>query len=249
MTDLFDADLSTDELFARRDEPACRERLIEAYMPLARSLALKYAHTGQSHDDLFQVACTSLIGAVDRFDPARGYQFQSFAVPTILGELKRYHRDRGWSVRVPRRLQETGLVVKGAVPFLCQELGRSPTVSEIAEYTGLTDEDVLEAMEAQQSYSSVSIDVPPSEDGTSAIADRLTADDDGIESVEQWADLGPLLRRLSPRDRRIVALRFFADQTQSEIAETVGLSQMHVSRLLRGAVDFLRRELETAKAN
>ena len=246
MTDLFDPDLSTDELFARRDEPGCRERLIEAYMPLARSLAMRYAHTGQSRDDLFQVACTSLIGAVDRFDPTRGYQFQSFAVPTILGELKRHHRDRGWSVRVPRRLQEAGLVVKGAVPFLCQELGRSPTVSEIAQSTGLTTEDVLEAMEAQQSYASLSIDVPQNEDGFSAITERLAADDEGIESAERWADLAPLLRQLSPRDREIVALRFFAEKTQAEIAETVGLSQMHVSRLLRSAVDSLRDELATA---
>ena len=233
--------ISADELFERRDEPGVRDELIAKYMPLAESLARRYQHAGQPIEDLVQVACIGLINAVDRFDGDRGVSFQSYAVPTILGELKRYHRDRGWAIRVPRRLQEHALMVKNAVPVLAQELGRSPTLKEIGEHTGMSEEEVLEALDAQEAYTSVSLDAPAEWDGeSSSLAERLAADDTDLELTEDWAEFTPHLRRLSARERRIILLRFFGDRTQSEIADELGISQMHVSRLLSRALDSLR---------
>jgi RNA polymerase sigma-B factor len=230
-----------DELFSRRDEPGVRDELIEQYLPLAQSLARRYQHAGQPIEDLVQVACIGLINAVDRFDGSRGVSFQSYAVPTILGELKRYHRDRGWSIRVPRRLQEHALMVKNAVPILCQELHRSPTVKEIGDHTGLAEEEVLEALDAQEAYTSVSLDATLDWDGeSSSLADRLAAEDVDLELTEDWAEFIPHLKRLPARERRIILLRFFGDRTQSEIADELGISQMHVSRLLSRAIDSLR---------
>jgi RNA polymerase sigma-B factor len=234
-------DFAPDELFARRDEPGVRDQLIERFMPLAESLARRYQHAGQPIEDLSQVACIGLINAVDRFDGERGVSFQSYAVPTILGELKRYHRDKGWSIRVPRRLQEHALMVKNAVPILCQELGRSPNIPEIGEHTGLSAEEVLEALDAQDAYTSVSLDAPSDWEGeSSTLADRLASDDTDLELTEDWAEFMPHLRKLPARERRIIVLRFFGDRTQSEIAEELGISQMHVSRLLSRALESLR---------
>jgi RNA polymerase sigma-B factor len=230
-----------DELFANRDDPVVRDRLIERFMPLAESLARRYQHAGQPIEDLVQVACIGLINAVDRFESDRGVSFQSYAVPTILGELKRYHRDRGWAIRVPRRLQEHALMVKNAVPLLCQELGRSPTVHEIGGHTGLSEEEVLEALDAQEAYTSVSLDASVDWDGESSpLAERLAAEDVDLELTEDWAEFMPHLKRLPVRERRIIVLRFFGDRTQSEIAEELGISQMHVSRLLSRALQSLR---------
>lgn len=233
-------DIPTGELFLRRPDPAARERLIEHYLPLANNLARRYQRSGQPLEDLVQIASIGLIKAVDGFDPERGASFESYAIPTILGELKRYHRDRGWAVRMPRRLQEHALKLKDAVPRLSQELGRSPTIAEIAERAALTEEDVLEALDAQDAYASLSLDAPIDESGESAtLADRVATDDD-LETVEEWAEFEPHLRRLPERERRIIVLRFFKDWTQSEIAEDLGISQMHVSRLLAQTLQALR---------
>src|SRR5947209_4889396 len=212
--------LAAEDLFARREEPGVRDELVERFMPLAESLARRYQHAGQPLEDLVQVACIGLINAVDRYDTTRGVSFQSYAVPTILGELKRYHRDRGWSIRVPRRLQEHALMVKNAVPVLCQDIGRSPTLSEIGSHTGLSEEEVLEALDAQEAYTSVSLDASLDWDGeSSTLAERLAAEDTALEVTEDWAEFMPHLKRLAARERRIVVLRFFGDRTQSEIAE------------------------------
>lgn len=235
-----DSDLTTEELFDRRHEPAARDTIVEHFLPLAQNLARRYQRSGQPLDDLVQIASIGLIKAVDRYDPTRGVSFESYAVPTILGELKRYHRDRGWSVRMPRRLQELALLLKDAVPRLSQELRRSPTIEEIADHTGLMTEEVLEALDAQDAYASLSLDAPLDEHSESAtLADRVSIDDD-LEIVEDWVEFEPHLRRLSERERRIIVLRFFKDWTQSEIAEELGISQMHVSRLLSQTLKALR---------
>jgi RNA polymerase sigma-B factor len=235
----------SDELFERREEPTVRGELIERYLPLAQNLARRYQRSGQPLEDLVQIASIGLIKAVDGYDPNRGVSFESYAVPTILGELKRYHRDRGWSVRVPRRLQEHALRLKDAVPRLSQELGRSPTIAEIARHADLNEEEVLEALDAQEAYASLSLDAPMDDSGEGAtLADRVATDDD-LEIVEEWAEFEPHLRQLPERERRIIILRFFKDWTQSEIAEELGISQMHVSRLLSQTLRTLRDAVQT----
>ncbi len=229
------------ELFAKKDEPGVRDRLIEHYVPLTQSLARRYQHSGQPLDDLVQVASIGLVKSVDRFDPARGVTFESYAIPTILGELKRYHRDLGWSVRMPRRLQEQTLLIKDSVPVLSQDLGRSPTIAEIAEHSHLTEEEVLEAMDAQDAYASISLDAPMDEGSeSSSLSNRLAFVDSDFEVAEDWAEFEPHLRALPERERTILVLRFFRDWTQSQIAEELGISQMHVSRLLSQTLRKLR---------
>ncbi len=240
-TERLDTDRSIYELFERREEPAVRDELIENYIPLAESLARRYQHSGQPIDDLVQVASIGLVKAVDRFDPSRGVTFESYAIPTILGELKRYHRDQGWSVRMPRRLQEHTLLIKDAVPALSQELGRSPTIKEIADHAQLSEEEVLEAMDAQDAYASISLDAPIDDDSDSAtLSDRLSTDAEEYDTAEEWAEFEPHLRALPERERQIIILRFFRDWTQSQIAEELGISQMHVSRLLSQTLQKLR---------
>lgn len=230
------------ELFDRREQPGVRDELIENFLPLAESLARRYQHSGQPLDDLVQVASIGLLKAVDRFDPGRGVTFESYAIPTILGELKRYHRDQGWSVRMPRRLQEHTLLIKDAVPVLAQDLGRSPTIAEIAAHAQLSEEEVLEAMDAQDAYASISLDAPIDEDSEgSTLSDRLSTDVEEFEIAEEWAEFEPHLQRLPERERRILVLRFFRDWTQSQIAEDLGISQMHVSRLLSQTLLKLRQ--------
>ncbi len=240
-TERLDTDRSIYELFERREETAVRDELIENYIPLAESLARRYQHSGQPIDDLVQVASIGLVKAVDRFDPSRGVTFESYAIPTILGELKRYHRDQGWSVRMPRRLQEHTLLIKDAVPALSQELGRSPTIKEIADHAQLSEEEVLEAMDAQDAYASISLDAPIDDDSDSAtLSDRLSTDAEEYDTAEEWAEFEPHLRALPERERQIIILRFFRDWTQSQIAEELGISQMHVSRLLSQTLQKLR---------
>ena len=232
------------ELFDRREEPGVRDELVEQYLPLAESLARRYQHSGQPLDDLVQVASIGLLKAIDRFDPERGVTFESFAIPTILGELKRYHRDRGWSVRMPRRLQEHTLLIKDAVPLLSQDLGRSPTISEIAAHAHLSQEEVLEAMDAQDAYASISLDAPIDEESEgSSLSDRLSTDVEEYEIAEEWAEFEPHLNALPDRERRILVLRFFRDWTQSQIADELGISQMHVSRLLSQTLQRLREAI------
>lgn len=233
--------------FDRREKNGNRERLGEHYLPLAEGLARRYLHCGQPMEDLVQVACIGLVKAIDRFDTARGVSFESYAVPTILGELKRYHRDRGWSVRMPRQLQEHALMVKDAIPELAQELGQSPTVPEVAEHTQLSEEDVLEALDAQDAYASISLDAPLNENGESlTLAELISTEDEELDVAEEWAECVPHLRNLPDRERRLIELRFFRDRTQSEIAEVLGISQMHVSRLLSQTIETLRERVGAA---
>jgi len=218
--------------------------VVGRFLPLARQLAAGYARTNESFDDLFQVACLGLVNAVDRFDSTRGIAFSSYAVPTILGELKRYFRDKTWSVRVPRDLQELGLGVERAGERLTARLGRPPTVDEVADAVGAAREAVLEAREALSAYHAGSL-----EESRSGRADDdpllsvLGCDEDGYDRVEQRVLLDGMLRRLTRRERDIVRLRFVDDLTQTKIAEEVGLSQMQVSRVLRRSLDRLREFL------
>lgn len=241
--DLSEPEVLVHELFRSRDDPGAREELVAHYLPLAESLARRYQHSGQPLDDLIQVASIGLLKALDRFDQERGVSFESYAIPTILGELKRYHRDQGWSVRMPRRLQEQTLLIKDAIPLLSQDLGRSPTIREISNHTHLSEEEVLEAMDAQDAYASVSLDAPIDSDSDGTLSDRLASDAEEYELAEEWAEFEPHLRALPERERRILMLRFFGDWTQSRIAEELGISQMHVSRLLSQTLARLREAL------
>ena len=227
-------------------DAAAREELVERFLPLARQLARRYQRTNEPLDDLMQVASVGLVKAIDRFDPKRGTAFSTYAVPTILGELKRYFRDSGWAVHVPRGMQERVLEVNRAVTELSRTLGRSPTPAELASETDLTLEEVLEAMEAATAHDSVALDAPRSseEDEGESVAERLGAVDPGYELAEYSATLGPELSALPERDRLVLHLRFVEDLTQSEIAERIGVSQMHVSRLIRAALAKLRSEID-----
>jgi RNA polymerase sigma-B factor len=227
------------------DEEA-RRILIERMMPLVRSLARRYANRGEPLDDLEQVGCVGLIKAVDRFDVDRELRFSTFAVPTILGEIKRHFRDRAWSVRVSRGLQELSARVGREVDRLSTRLGRSPTIQDLARATGATTEQVLEALLGAQAYSTVPLDEPLGEDGDPV--DRLGADDPAFAVAEERMELSAGLRALTERERRIVLLRFFAGLTQREIAERVGISQMHVSRLLRRSLERMGETLATDPA-
>ncbi len=229
-----------ERLFARLpDDPSARDEVIELYTPLARYLARRFEGRGEPLDDLIQVAMLGLINAVDRFDPSRDVRFSTYASVTVVGELKRHFRDKGWAVRVPRRLQEFGLNIGRAIAELSQELGRSPTVPELGERTGLSEEEVLEAMEAASAYTAQSLDAPVDEDGTTTL-ERLRDDDDSLDRMIGWASVAPAIRTIPPRERRILYLRFFHGHTQSEIARELGMSQMHVSRLLARSLQALR---------
>jgi len=233
--------------FARDPSPRVREELVERFMPLARRLAGRYAGGAEPFDDLVQVANMALVKAIDRFDPDRGTAFSTFAVPTILGELKRHFRDRGWSVHVPRDVQERILKVERAQSELPAKLGHPPTVAEIAEQLELTDEQVLEAMHASQGHHAISLDASsPTADGDepSPLGERIGERDLSFETVEYGAAIAPILDEISERDREVLHLRFVEDLTQSEIAERVGVSQMHVSRILRATLDKLREQVE-----
>jgi len=227
------------DLFGRLPDEGARSELVRRFLPLAEYLARRFSGRGESPDDLFQVASLGLLNAIDRFDTSREVQFSTYAAVTILGELKRHFRDKGWSVRVPRRLQELGLRINSVLPALYQELRRSPTIEELAERTGVSSEDVLEAMEASQAYSTTSLDTPATEDGAAPI-DVLGGDDPSIEVLEEWATIAPVVRELPKRERTVLYLRFFRGLTQSEIAEHVGVSQMHVSRILAQTLRTIR---------
>jgi RNA polymerase sigma-B factor len=219
-----------------------REELIERFVPLARQLASRYRHAGEPSEDLVQVACLGLLKAVDRYDPTRARGFVKYAVPTMLGELKRYFRDKGWSVRVPRATQELVLKVSDALGTLPAKLGRSPRPRDIAAAVGASVEEVLEAMEAATAYEATSLDAPRPGDGEDdgwTLADSLSSDEHGYEIVEISQALGDTLRAMPDRERMILRLRFEHDLTQAEIAERIGVSQMHVSRLLRRSLDRL----------
>ncbi len=233
--------------FARTRDERLRTELIEAHLGLAEYLARRFANRGEPLDDLVQVASTGLIKAVDRFEPERGLEFSTYATHTIVGELKRHFRDKGWAVRVPRRLQELHLRLSTLVNQLNQDLGRSPTVAEIAQAAGVAEEEILEAMEAGQAYRFTSIDAPvggADDEDSSALSSTLGEDDAELAGAENRAALSPLLAKLPARQQKIIHLRFFEGLTQSEIAARLGISQMHVSRLLARSLAQLRSDAE-----
>jgi RNA polymerase sigma-B factor len=219
-----------------------RKELIERLLPLARRLAGRYAYTDEPQEDLVQVACVGLIKALDRFDPGRGVTFASYAVPTMLGELRRHFRDKSWAAHVPRATQERALEVNRAIATLSTRLGHVPTTKEIARHLNASSEEVLEAMEAATAYDALSFEsLPPSDDGESLpYAETVGDDEPGFQLVELGDAIAGTLDSLSPRERMIIHLRFVRDLTQSEIGAQVGVSQMHVSRLLRRSLEKLR---------
>ena len=221
-----------------------RDELVEAHLPLVEYLARRFRNRGEPLDDLVQVATIGLIKSVDRFDLERGVEFSTYATPTIVGEIKRHFRDKGWAIRVPRRLQELKLSLTKATSELSQKNGRSPTVAELAQHLGLSEEEILEGLESANAYSAVSLDAPDGgDDDSPAVADSLGMMDDALEGVEYRESLKPLLEKLPAREKKILMLRFFGGMTQSQIANELGISQMHVSRLLARTLAQLREGL------
>lgn len=227
---------------ALREHPdaATRDRLIEHYLPLARSVANRYRHAPQSFEDVLQVANLALVKAVDGFDPERGLAFSSYAVPTIIGEIKRHFRDTAWALHVPRALKEKVLLVERCERDLSAALGRAPTVDDLAAATGLSNEGVLDALEARSAHDAESIDRGGDEDDGIERSAAIGAVDELLEAVDVRATLSTAMSQLGERDQRIVRLRFVDGLTQTQIAERVGVSQMQVSRLLRSALRELR---------
>ncbi|MEA2497741.1 MAG: polymerase sigma-B factor [Actinomycetota bacterium] len=223
-----------------------RSKLVDQHIGLVEFLARRFRNRGEPLEDLVQVGTIGLLKAIDRFDLEREVEFSTYATPTIVGELKRHFRDKGWAVRVPRRLQELHLQLTKVVSHLGQELGRSPTVGEIAEAAGASEEEVLEGLEIAQAYNFTSIDAPidSGDGGSTSFADQLGAEDEHLENLEYRASLAPEMQKLPEREQQILYLRFFKGQTQSEIADRLGISQMHVSRLLNRTLAQLREALE-----
>lgn len=222
---------------------ALRDRSIEAWLPLARHLAARYNGRGEPADDLLQTATLGLIKAVDRYDPNRGVDFSGFAIPTILGEVKRHFRDRTWSVRVPRKMQELRMAITDANNVLMHTLGRSPTVADVALHLGRTEEEVLEGLEGARAYSATSLSTPVSADQSMELGETLGSDDGEYEATELRMVLGQAMTVLDDREQKILSLRFYGNLTQSDIAEQIGISQMHVSRLITRALAKLRTEI------
>jgi RNA polymerase sigma-B factor len=223
---------------------AARDALVEQHLPLVEHLARRFRNRGEPYDDLVQVATIGLIKSVDRFDLERGVEFSTYATPTIVGEIKRHFRDKGWAIRVPRRLQELKLALTKATQELSQRNGRSPTVAELAGHLKMTEEEVLEGLESANAYSAVSLDAPDGgDDDSPSVQDTLGITDEAIEGVEYRESLKPLLEKLPPREKKILLLRFFGNMTQSQIATELGISQMHVSRLLARTLTQLRQGL------
>ena len=232
--------------YRRTGDLAIRDQLVAANLRLALHLARRFANRGVSIDDLEQVASLGLLSAIDRFDPERRLAFSTFATPTILGELKRHFRDKGWSVRVPRRVQELHLLLNAQVADLTHQLGRTPTIAELAKAARASEEEVLEAMEAAQAYRSTSIDSGPASDAETG-AGSIGVDDLGLFQAENRLLVDELLAHLAPRDQLLLRLRFFDEMTQQQIADRLGVSQMHVSRLLARCLDELRHRVEVAQ--
>jgi RNA polymerase sigma-B factor len=232
------------DLFGRLSEDAgARDELVELYHPLAEYLARRFFGRGEPIEDLIQVASIGLLKAIDRFDVSREVKFSTYATATIVGELKRHFRDKGWALRVPRRLQESGLKVGRAVTDLSQDLGRAPTVREIGERTDLSEEEVLEAMETVHAYTTASLDAPTDEEGATSLQ-KLGEEDESFELLEAWTSVAPAIHSLPRRERWILYLRFFRGLTQTQIAHEMGISQMHVSRLLSRTLRDLREAVE-----
>jgi RNA polymerase sigma-B factor len=230
--------------YRRTGDRALRNTLVEDHAPIGYACARRFANRSEPLDDLQQVALLGILKAVERFDPERGVSFASFAVPTVLGELRRHFRDKGWMVRLPRRLQELHLNLGDAITELSQRTGRVPTAAELAQELGVSEDNVLEAMDARSCYRPSSIDTADTE--AAPVASRLGAPDHDLVSADDRTTVASLLDRLSPREQRVVYLRYFEDRTQSEIAEEIGVSQMHVSRLLARSLSAMRGEASGA---
>src|SRR3954453_10602328 len=231
--------------YHERGDTEARERLIEQYLPLVRSLARRYSYRGEQLEDLVQVGCIGLIKAIDRFDIERGVELTTYATPNIIGEIKRHFRDKGWSVRVPRGLQELKVRLSKLVEQLTVQLGRSPTIAELAEAAGAEEEDVLEALESGRAYSSLSLSSGSGGDGEEDLdpLESIGTEEHQYEVSEDRAVLAPGFRILDERERHILQLRFFDGLTQSQIAQQIGISQMHVSRLIRRSLEKIRDEI------
>lgn len=228
--------------YQRTGDRKLRNALIEEHIRLAEFLARRFSHRGEPVDDLRQVALVGLLKAVERFDPSRGLKFSSFATPTIVGEIKRHFRDKGWAVRVPRRVQELHLRVTRVVDDLSLELGRPPTYAEVAVRAGVSEDEVVEAIDAGSAYRSASLDAGRSDDEDSpGLLGQLGSIDADLDRAERRASLSPLIAGLPEREQIMLYLRFYEGMTQSEIAKRLGISQMHVSRLLTRSLDQLRR--------
>jgi RNA polymerase sigma-B factor len=230
--------------YHRHGDQRAREQAIQEQLPLVEFLARKFAGRGEPVEDLVQVASVGLIKAVDRFDVDRGVEFSSYAVPTIVGEIRRHFRDKAWAMHVPRRLKELSVRLSRVLDELTTELGRSPTVAELAEATGSDEEEVIDALDSAHAYSTRSLSAPFEEGGDDTLAEKLGSEDSGFEEIEDGSLIAAGLDALDERERRIVELRFFEEMTQSQIAAEVGISQMHVSRLLRRALTIMRGRIE-----
>ena len=225
------------------ERQSIRDELILLHLPLVEHIARRYRDRNEPLEDLIQVGTIGLIKATDRFDPTRGVEFSTYATPTILGEIKRHFRDKGWSVRVPRRLQELRMSLSAATTMMTQEFGRSPTIAELAERVGTSEESVLEGLESANAYATVPLEAPEDSDESLQLSARLGAVDPGLECVDNRQSLKPLLEQLPERDRKILLMRFFKGMTQSQIGAELGISQMHVSRLLARTLGQLREQL------
>jgi RNA polymerase sigma-B factor len=236
------------ELFKKYKEsksPEIRDELVAMYINLVEYLARRFKNRGEPVEDLVQVGTIGLIKAIDRFDVDRAVEFTTYATPTIVGEIKRYFRDKGWAVKVPRRLQELNLLVTQAMNTLTQDLKRSPTIAEIAQHLGVTSEQVIEAMETSEVYSFVSLDrdLSSDTDDSFSLLEYIGEDDRELTGIEDRTCLAEALAELSKQEQRILYLRFFRGLTQTEIAQQLGISQMHVSRLLRRTLEVLREKM------
>lgn len=237
-----------DEGASQASRDAARDALVRLHLPLVEHCARRFRNRGEPFEDLVQVGTIGLIKSVDRFDTERGVEFSTYATPTIIGEIKRYFRDKGWAIRVPRRLQELRMQIGTATAELTQDLGRSPTASELAAHIGCTVEEIVEGIESSNAYSTLSLDATDdSDDGAASMLDALGEVDSGMEHVEIRESIKPLLDQLDAREKKILLLRFFKNMTQSQIAEEIGVSQMHVSRLLNRTLEQLRSSLQAAE--
>lgn len=239
----------THELFRRFKEEGdmdAREKLVMSHLNLVRFIANKFKNRGEPIDDLIQVGYLGLLKAIDRFDPSRGLEFTTFATPTIMGEIKRHFRDKGWSVRVPRRLQELSAKVNQATDTLTSQLQRSPTIAEIADYLDATVDEVLEAMESSSAYSSVSLEAPSGadDDDTPSVIDRYATEDSDLAFTDDRIIIEEALASFSPRERDVIEMRFLKGMTQIEIAEKLGISQVQVSRLLRRTLKKIQDKID-----
>ena len=226
------------------ERSVARDGLVRLHLPLVEHCARRFRNRGEPFEDLVQVGTIGLIKSVDRFDTDRGVEFSTYATPTIIGEIKRYFRDKGWAIRVPRRLQELRMQISGATAELTQSLGRAPTPSELASVIGCSVDDVIEGIESSNAYSTLSLDAGDSSDeGGMSMLDTMGIDDLGLEHVELRESLKPLLESLPAREKNILMLRFFKNMTQSQIAAEIGVSQMHISRLLNKTLEHLRGSL------